>query len=81
MSLMDEISLEVSALSDEDLAKAAAEIQAAKDRAKANMTPERIQKMKDREKRRRDLNKAILAAAKAKGLLPLAPEAAPAPTA
>lgn len=69
MSILDDISAEVAQLSDEEIAKAAAQIQARNDRAKASMTPDRVQKMKDREKRRRALNSAILKAAKEKGLL------------
>lgn len=68
-SILDEISAEVAQLSDEEIAKAAQAIQARQARAKAAMTPDRAQKMKDREKRRRMLNSAILKAAKAKGLV------------
>lgn len=69
-SLLDEIAGEISQLSDAEIAEAAAKIQAQKDRAKAAMTPERAQKMKDREKKRRLLNAEILKLAKAKGLVP-----------
>lgn len=75
MSLLDDIAKEVSELTDEQIAEAAAKIVARKATEKARMTPERAQKMKDREKRRRQLNSAILAAAKAKGLVPDAPTA------
>lgn len=75
-SILDEIAAEVGQLSDEEIQKAAAAILERKERAKQAMTPERAQKMKDREKRRRQLNSAILAAAKAKGLVP---SEAPAP--
>lgn len=70
MSLLDDIAKEVSELSDDEIAAAAAKITERKAKEKARMTPERAQKMKDREKRRRQLNAAILAAAKAKGLVP-----------
>lgn len=70
MSLLDEISAEVGNMSDEELAVAAAKITERRERAKAAMTPERIQKGKDREKRRRQLNAAIVKAAKAKNLVP-----------
>lgn len=63
-SILDDINTEVSNLSDEEIAAAAAKISARKDRAKASMTDERKQKMKDREKRRRQLDKAILDRAK-----------------
>lgn len=68
-SLLDDIATEIGQLSDEEIAEAAAKIQASKDKAKAAMTPERVQKMKDREKKRRLLNAAILKAAKDKGLV------------
>lgn len=68
-SILDDIAKEVAELSDEELAKAAAAIQERKAKEKARMTPERQQKMRDREKRRRQTNAAILAAAKAKGLV------------
>lgn len=63
-SLLDEINAEVANLSDEEIAAAAQKISARKDRAKASMTEERKQKMKDREKRRRQLDAAILKKAK-----------------
>lgn len=68
-SILDEISAEVSQLTDEEIAQAATQIQARKDREKARMTPDRAQKMKDREKRRRLLNKEIMRIAKEKGLV------------
>lgn len=68
-SILDEISAEVAQLSDEEIAAAAAQIQARRERAKAAVTPERAQKMKDREKRRRQLQSAILKLAKEKGLV------------
>lgn len=71
-SILDEISAEVAQLTDEEIAAAATQIQARKDREKARMTPDRAQKMKDREKRRRLLNKKIMELAKAKGLVPQA---------
>lgn len=67
-SILDEIAQEVEALSDDEIAKAAAAIQARKATEKARMTPERQQKMRDREKRRRELNKAIMLAAKKRGI-------------
>lgn len=72
MSILDEIAAEVAQLSDEEIAKAAQAIQARKVREKERMTPDRAQKMKDREKKRRLTNKAILMLAKQKGLLPQA---------
>lgn len=72
MSLLDDIAKEVSELSDDEIAAAAAKITERKAKEKARMTPERAQKMKDREKRRRQYNAAVLAAAKAKGLVPAA---------
>lgn len=69
MSLLDEISAEVGQMSDEELAAAAAKITERREKAKQAMTPERIQKSKDREKKRRQLNSEILKAAKAKGLV------------
>lgn len=76
-NLLDEISQEVANLSDEELAQAAQAIQARKTKEKARMTPERAQKMKDREKRRRLLNSQILKAAKEKGLVKAEAPAAP----
>lgn len=69
VSLLDQINAEVAALSDEEIAKAAQAIQARKDREKARMTPATKEKMKEREKKRRQLNAAILKAAKEKGLV------------
>lgn len=69
MSLLDDISAEIGQLSDEDIAKAAAQILERKEKAKAAMTPERAQKMKDREKKRRQYNSELLKVAKAKGLI------------
>lgn len=69
-SILDEIAAEVGQLTDEEIATAAAAIQAKKEKAKLSMTPERAQKMKDREKKRRLTNSAILKLAKEKGLLP-----------
>lgn len=68
-SLLDQINAEVAALSDEEIATAAAAIQARKEREKARMTPDAKEKMKVREARRRKLNAAILAEAKRKGLV------------
>lgn len=68
-SILDEISEEVANLTDEEIAQAASQIQARRDREKARMTPDRAQKMKDREKRRRLLNKRIMEVAKQKGLV------------
>lgn len=68
-SILDEISEEVANLTDEEIATAAAQIQARKEREKLRMTPDRAQKMKDREKRRRLLNKRIMEVAKQKGLV------------
>lgn len=68
-SILDEISEEVANLTDEEIAQAATAIMARKDREKARMTPDRAQKMKDREKRRRMLNKRIMEVAKQKGLV------------
>lgn len=67
-NILDEIAAEVAQLSDEELAAAAAQIQERNEKAKARMTPDAKQKMKDREKRRRMLNKEILRIAKEKGL-------------
>lgn len=67
--LLDQIEAEIGALSDQEIADAAAQIQARKDRAAQAMTPERKQKMKDREKLRRLKNAAILKVAKEKGLV------------
>jgi hypothetical protein len=83
MNMLDEIASEVGQLSDEDLAKAALEIQArnaaARDRAKQRQTPEAKAKMREREAKRRKTNAAILALAKQKGLIPAeSTEAAPA---
>lgn len=78
MSILDEISAEVGQMTDEQLAEAAAKIQGRRERAKAAMTPERIQKAKDREAKRRKLNSEILKAAKAKGLVPGAAAETPA---
>lgn len=75
MSMLDDIQKEVSELTDAEIAEAAGKIQARQDRAKASMTPERKQKMKDREAHRRKLNAAILKAAKEKGLVAVAVEA------
>lgn len=69
-SLLDQINEEVAALTDEEIAKAAAAIQARKEREKARMTPDAKEKMKQREKKRRQLNAQILKVAKEKGLLP-----------
>lgn len=68
-SILDEINAEVAQLSDEEIAKAAAQILESRERAKGRMTPDRKQKMRDQEKKRRETQKAILAAAKAKGLV------------
>lgn len=68
-SMLDQISAEIAELSDEELAAAAQKIQARNDAARQRMTPERKQKMKDAEARRRKLNAAILKAAKEKGLV------------
>lgn len=73
--LLDQIEAEIGALSDQEIADAAQQIQARKERAAAAMTPERKQKMKDREKQRRLKNAAILKLAKEKGLLHTAPVA------
>lgn len=73
MTLIDDISKEVSELSDADIAAAAAQILERKAKEKARMTPDRAAKMKEREKHRRLLNSAILKAAKEKGLVPTAP--------
>lgn len=69
MSILDEISAEVAQLSDEEIAKAAEAIQARKAKEKAKMTPEKKEAMKERERRKRAFNKAVLEAAKAKGLV------------
>lgn len=69
-SILDEITAEVAQLSDEEIAKAAASIVERKAKAKAAMTPDRAQKMKDREKKRRLTQSAILKLAKEKGLVP-----------
>lgn len=68
-SLLDQIASEVSQMSDEDLAVAAAKISQSREKAKARMTPERVQAGKDREKARRQKNAAILKLAKEKGLV------------
>ena len=68
-SILDEITAEVSQLTDEEIAQAAAKIQERQAAARARMTPETKQKMKDREKRRRLTNQAILKLAKEKGLV------------
>lgn len=70
MSLLDDITKEVSQLSDEEIAKAAATIQARRQeqRQKQN-TPERRAKMKAREQHKRAVNKEILRIAREKGLL------------
>lgn len=70
MTLLDDIQTEVSQLSDEDIAKAAAEIQAKREAAKARVTPDQKNRMKEREKHRRLRNSAILQLAKQKGLVP-----------
>lgn len=67
-SLLDDISAEIAALSDQEIAEAAKQIQARKEKEKARMTPDRKEQMKEREKRRRLKNAEILKAAKAKGL-------------
>lgn len=69
MSLLDDVQSEVSKLSDAEIAEAAQKIQARQQKARASMSPDRVQKQKDREKHRRALNSAILKAAKAKGLV------------
>lgn len=69
MTLLDEIAKDLSELTDEQIAEAAQKILARQAKTKAAMTPDRIQKGKDREKRRRALNSAILKAAKEKGLV------------
>lgn len=71
-SILDEISAEVAQLSDDEIAKAAAAILERKSREKARMTPDRKEKMKLAEKRRRVTNQEILKLAKAKGLVPAA---------
>lgn len=71
-SILDEISAEVANLTDEEIAAAAAQIMASREKAKARMTPESKEKMKQREKKRREMQKAILALAKQKGLVPQA---------
>lgn len=73
MSLLDDITKEVSGLSDAEIAEAAASIQAKRlaQRTKQN-TPERREKMKAREQHKRAVNKAILQLAKDRGLLPVA---------
>jgi hypothetical protein len=76
MSLLDDIAAEVSQLTDEEIAAAAASIMARKTKEKARMTPERIQAGKDREKKRRMTNAAILALAKEKGIVPASPAVA-----
>ena len=69
MSVLDEITKEVSQMTDEQIAEAAAKLLAQQERAKQRMTPERKQAMREREARRRKLNQAILREAKAKGLV------------
>lgn len=81
MTLLDDIQKEISELSDEQIAEAASKIVARKQREKARMTPDKKEQMKQRETRRRQLNAAILKAAKEKGLVPAEPAAAEAPTA
>lgn len=72
-SIMDEINAELASLSDEQIAAAALEIQARNDKARLAMnSPERKAKMRASEKKRRETNKAIMALAKQKGLLPQA---------
>lgn len=73
MSLLDDITKEVSGLSDDEIAAAAAQIQAKRlaQRTKQN-TPERRTAMKAREQKKRAINKEIMRLAKEKGLLPTA---------
>lgn len=68
-SILDDIAAEVAALTDEELAEAASKIQAQRVAARARMTPDRAQKMKDREKARRQKNALIVKLAKEKGLV------------
>lgn len=70
MSLLDDITKEVSGLSDDEIAAAAAQIQAKRlaQRSKQN-TPERRTAMKAREQKKRAINKEIMRLAKEKGLL------------
>ena len=68
-NILDEIAAEVAQLSDDEIAQAAQAIQARKLREKAKMTPDRKERMKERERRKRLLNKAILQLAKDKGLV------------
>lgn len=70
MSLLDDITKEVANLSDEEIAKAALAIQAKRaDQRQKQNTPERRAKMKQREQRKRAVNKEILRIAREKGLL------------
>lgn len=69
MSILDEIVAEVGNLSDDEIAVAAQAIQARKEKERAKMTPERKEQMKQREQRKRALNREILRLAKEKGLL------------
>lgn len=73
MALLDDIANEVSQLTDEQIAEAANAILARKAKEKGRMTPDRVQKMKDREKARRTRNQEILKLARAKGIVPPAP--------
>lgn len=67
-SMLDEINKEVSELSDEQIAAAAEKILARQAKARSSMTEERKTKEKANAARRRQLDKAILAQAKAKGI-------------
>jgi hypothetical protein len=75
-NIMDEIAQEVAQLTDEEIARAAAAIQQRRAKAKAAMSPDRKERMKERERRKRLLQKAILQLAREKGLLAEAQERA-----
>ncbi len=69
MSILDDIAAEVAQLTDAEIAATANALLARKERDKAKMTPDKKQQMKDREKRKRLLNKEIMKLAKAKGFI------------
>lgn len=71
-SILDEVAAEVANLSDEEIAAAAAKIDAQRRKQRQSMTEERKAKMKAAEQKRRAVKSAILKLAKEKGLLPQA---------